>query len=311
MELGPVRPLLARFARPDTTGTYAHPSEPMVELLEDAARVVTERANRLGDQSRRKHTPTVGDPAIIVIVDEMADLGAYLKGDLGNRATRAIQRITSQGRAPGRDAGRRRAGPPQGDPAVPAPVPRQGRPAVHRRRRRPRPRQGRHRPGRGLREHPRLPPRRRLRPPRRPARPHPGPGRATSPTTTSPGSSPPTAAPPTPPSSRARRWRPDGPPRPRAPRPLPPRLVPDLGRPPTATATATATATDGDEFLYALVGAVLGLLAALVTLVAAIVRRPALAAAFVLPAAVALPSLPSPGRSGRLAVGRPVLAGAV
>lgn len=101
MELGPVRPLLARFARPDTTGTCDHPSEPMVELLEAAAREVTRRANRLGDQSRRKHTPGVGDPAIIVIVDELADLGAYLKGDLGNRATRAIQRITSQGRAPG------------------------------------------------------------------------------------------------------------------------------------------------------------------------------------------------------------------
>jgi S-DNA-T family DNA segregation ATPase FtsK/SpoIIIE len=101
MELGPVRPLLARFARPDTAGTYAHPSEPMVELLEEAARVTTERANRLGDAARRKHTPTVGDPAIVVIVDELADLGAYLKGDLGQRATRAIQRIASQGRAPG------------------------------------------------------------------------------------------------------------------------------------------------------------------------------------------------------------------
>jgi S-DNA-T family DNA segregation ATPase FtsK/SpoIIIE len=101
MELGPVRRLLTGFARPDTTGTYAHPSEPMVEMLEHVARLTTERANRLGDNGSRKHTPTVGDPAIVVFVDEMADLAAYLKGDLGNRATRAIQRIASQGRAPG------------------------------------------------------------------------------------------------------------------------------------------------------------------------------------------------------------------
>lgn len=44
--------------------------------------------------------------------------------------------------------------------------------------------------------------------------------------------------------------------------------------------------TDGDEFLYALVGAAIGLLAALVALVAAIIRRPALAAAFALAAAI-------------------------
>jgi S-DNA-T family DNA segregation ATPase FtsK/SpoIIIE len=37
----------------------------------------------------------------LLVIDEMADLGAYLKGELGQRATRAIQRITSQGRAPG------------------------------------------------------------------------------------------------------------------------------------------------------------------------------------------------------------------
>jgi hypothetical protein len=46
--------------------------------------------------------------------------------------------------------------------------------------------------------------------------------------------------------------------------------------------------SDGDEFVYALVGAVIGLLAALVALVAAIIRRPALAATFAVAAAVGL-----------------------
>lgn len=45
-------------------------------------------------------------------------------------------------------------------------------------------------------------------------------------------------------------------------------------------------ASDGDEFVYALVGAAIGLLAALVALVAAIIRRPALAAAFALAIAI-------------------------
>ncbi len=46
--------------------------------------------------------------------------------------------------------------------------------------------------------------------------------------------------------------------------------------------------TDGDEFVYALVGAVLALFAALLTLIAAIVRRPALAGTFALAATVGL-----------------------
>ncbi len=43
---------------------------------------------------------------------------------------------------------------------------------------------------------------------------------------------------------------------------------------------------DGDEFLYAFVGAAIGLLAAVIALLAAIVRRPALAAAFALAIAI-------------------------
>ncbi len=46
--------------------------------------------------------------------------------------------------------------------------------------------------------------------------------------------------------------------------------------------------TDGDEFAYALVGAALGLLAALIALVAAIIRRPGLAAAVFLIGSFAL-----------------------
>ena len=94
MELNPGAGLFCRFA-------YADPAS-MVELLEDAVALMRERAERLRLSGLRLHTPSVADPLVVVVVDEMAALTAYC-GDreLKKRAESALQLLLSQGRAPG------------------------------------------------------------------------------------------------------------------------------------------------------------------------------------------------------------------
>jgi S-DNA-T family DNA segregation ATPase FtsK/SpoIIIE len=94
MELSPSAPLFHRFA-------YGDPAA-MVELLEDAVAFMHERADRLRQRSERVHVPSTADPLLVVVVDEMAALTAYV-GDreLKKRADSALQLLLSQGRAPG------------------------------------------------------------------------------------------------------------------------------------------------------------------------------------------------------------------
>ncbi|ETA00402.1 hypothetical protein CcI6DRAFT_04157 [Frankia sp. CcI6] len=61
MELAFGEPLFARFAT--TTGEIA-------DLLDHAVTVMQRRTARLRGRTRL-HTPTVGDPLIVVVVDEM------------------------------------------------------------------------------------------------------------------------------------------------------------------------------------------------------------------------------------------------
>ncbi|GAA3847088.1 FtsK/SpoIIIE domain-containing protein [Saccharothrix violaceirubra] len=72
-----------------------------VALLEAVAAEVKERASRYRGV-RRLWTRSAGEPFTVLVVDELADLVAYQpdKG-LRERAVRAVQTITSQGRAPG------------------------------------------------------------------------------------------------------------------------------------------------------------------------------------------------------------------
>ncbi|MEU6153705.1 FtsK/SpoIIIE domain-containing protein [Actinosynnema sp. NPDC047251] len=72
-----------------------------VALLEEVAAEVKERAARYRGV-RRLWAQSSGEPLTVLVVDELADLIAYQpdKG-LRERAARAIQTITSQGRAPG------------------------------------------------------------------------------------------------------------------------------------------------------------------------------------------------------------------
>jgi S-DNA-T family DNA segregation ATPase FtsK/SpoIIIE len=72
-----------------------------VALLEEIAAEVKERATRYRG-IRRLWARSTGEPFTVLIVDELADLIAYQPDrNLRERATRAIQTITSQGRAPG------------------------------------------------------------------------------------------------------------------------------------------------------------------------------------------------------------------
>jgi len=69
MELGPGRPMYARFAKtlPRTDGPY----DEIIELLEDLVKVMQHRAQRL-DGVTRLHEPTVKEPLIVLLVDEIA-----------------------------------------------------------------------------------------------------------------------------------------------------------------------------------------------------------------------------------------------
>jgi S-DNA-T family DNA segregation ATPase FtsK/SpoIIIE len=72
-----------------------------VTLLEWLAQEVKRRAEAYRGR-RRMWTAESGDPFILLVVDELADVIAYQTDrNLRERATRAVQAITSQGRAPG------------------------------------------------------------------------------------------------------------------------------------------------------------------------------------------------------------------
>jgi S-DNA-T family DNA segregation ATPase FtsK/SpoIIIE len=91
MELAPGGPLFSRFA---------HEAEAMVELLEDAARLMLGRCDRLRGTTR-VHAPTVAEPAVVVVIDELAKLTAYEPDPaLRRRAIQAISLLLSQGRGP-------------------------------------------------------------------------------------------------------------------------------------------------------------------------------------------------------------------
>jgi S-DNA-T family DNA segregation ATPase FtsK/SpoIIIE len=92
MELGLGRALFARYAeRPDQA----------VTLLEEAVTACEQRAASMAGVSRL-HTPTAAAPLVLVLIDELASLTAYLPDrDLLRRGEVALARLCSIGRAPG------------------------------------------------------------------------------------------------------------------------------------------------------------------------------------------------------------------
>ena len=93
MELGLGRALFTRFADDDPAQT--------AELLEDAVAAMRSRTARLRGHVRL-HTPAVGDPLLLVVVDELAGVSAYLSDrELKRRIGAALSLLLSQGGAVG------------------------------------------------------------------------------------------------------------------------------------------------------------------------------------------------------------------
>ncbi|MFI6228509.1 FtsK/SpoIIIE domain-containing protein [Micromonospora echinospora] len=89
MEFALGRPMFARFA--------CKSFEAMADLLDEAVDVLRERQARLAG-TVRVHTPTEDDPLVVVVVDEMAALTAYLQdGDLRKRIASSLGVLLSQG----------------------------------------------------------------------------------------------------------------------------------------------------------------------------------------------------------------------
>ncbi|GAA3000101.1 FtsK/SpoIIIE domain-containing protein [Streptosporangium longisporum] len=80
---------------------YAANPADCADLLEAAVKVMQERADRFAGL-QRSHTPTVDDPFVLVVVDEVAFLTAY-QSDKGLklRISAALATLTTQGRAVG------------------------------------------------------------------------------------------------------------------------------------------------------------------------------------------------------------------
>lgn len=94
MELTPSSGLFERFV-------YDSPAT-MVQLLEEAVSYMRFRSERLRLEGQRAHVPSPGDPLVVLLIDEMAALTAYVGDrDLKRRAESALQLLLSQGRAPG------------------------------------------------------------------------------------------------------------------------------------------------------------------------------------------------------------------
>ena len=100
MELAFGRPLFDRFAygNPNSPGGY---EASLALLLEDAVAEMRRRADRLMGVTRL-HTPTVAEPLLVVLVDEIAALtGWIIDRTMKKRIDSALSLLLTQGRAVG------------------------------------------------------------------------------------------------------------------------------------------------------------------------------------------------------------------
>ena len=102
----------------DTYGNYAADPAAIADMLDQAVTGMQARAARYAGV-RRSHAPTIEDPFMVVLVDELAFLTAYLPDrKLNDRIIAALATLTTQGRAVGYCVVGGVAGPAQGS-AVP------------------------------------------------------------------------------------------------------------------------------------------------------------------------------------------------
>ena len=114
MELGAGAPMFSMFCH--------HTGEPTVELLRQLVALMQTRANRLRGHTRL-HTPTPAEPLIVVVIDEIAALTAYVTDrKLRAEIEQLLGLLFSQGRAVGYIGGGRGARPRQRHPAGAAAV---------------------------------------------------------------------------------------------------------------------------------------------------------------------------------------------
>ncbi len=100
MELAPGRGLFARFVYGDPDEGTDYEAE-FARVLEDAVGVMRRRQSVLRGVTRL-HEPTVSEPLLLVVVDEMASLTAYVTDrDAKRRIASALSLLLSQGRAVG------------------------------------------------------------------------------------------------------------------------------------------------------------------------------------------------------------------
>jgi DNA segregation ATPase FtsK/SpoIIIE, S-DNA-T family len=103
MELAPGRALFTRFchgATANKTERAAH-EQAYAQLLEDAVVVMRDRQARLRGVTRL-HEPSTAEPLIVVVVDELAALTAYLTDrEAKKRIAAVLSLLLSQGRAVG------------------------------------------------------------------------------------------------------------------------------------------------------------------------------------------------------------------
>ncbi|MEU8277544.1 FtsK/SpoIIIE domain-containing protein [Microbispora bryophytorum] len=89
------------FGRALFGARYAADPKECADLLDEAVSVMQARADRFAGL-QRSHTPTVDDPFVLVLVDEVAFLTAYQSDkQLRQRITAALATLTTQGRAVG------------------------------------------------------------------------------------------------------------------------------------------------------------------------------------------------------------------
>ncbi|MGN9841478.1 FtsK/SpoIIIE domain-containing protein [Nonomuraea sp. H19] len=89
------------YGRPLFNGRYAADPADCAALLDEAVSVMQKRAARFAGV-QRSHTPTLDDPFVLVVVDEVAFLTAYQSDkQLRQRISAALATLTTQGRAVG------------------------------------------------------------------------------------------------------------------------------------------------------------------------------------------------------------------
>jgi S-DNA-T family DNA segregation ATPase FtsK/SpoIIIE len=100
MELAPGRALFTRFVYGDVDENTLYELD-FAHVLEDAVFVMRRRQATLRGVTRQ-HIPTVVEPLIVVVIDELASLTAYVVDrDAKRRITVALSLLLSQGRAVG------------------------------------------------------------------------------------------------------------------------------------------------------------------------------------------------------------------